>query len=58
MIVSAATYSLALFAAFYLQVYRAGQFVNAYSPVTPSRPLEEQLSHSMESQSSNATTIV
>ena len=58
MIVSAATYSLALFAAFYLQVYRARQFVSAYSPVTPSRPLEEQLSDSMESQSSNATTIV
>jgi O-antigen/teichoic acid export membrane protein len=62
MIVSAATYSLALFAAFYLHVYRAGQCLNTYASVMPSRPieeqLEEQLSHSMESQSSDAATIV
>jgi len=56
MIVSAATYSLALFAAFYLRVYRAGQF--AYTPTVPSRLVGEQLSHPLESQNSNASMLV
>jgi O-antigen/teichoic acid export membrane protein len=58
MIVSGATYSVALFAAFYLRVYRASQVANTCPPGTPSCPLEEPLSDSMESQSSNAATIV
>jgi O-antigen/teichoic acid export membrane protein len=56
MIVSAATYSLALSVAFYLRVYRAEQFANA--PARPSRLVEEQLSHPLESQNSNASVLV